>query len=56
MEAADETRRFRHVARKSYNDFRPGEADRAVAAAKLLASRVIEQVRAFRDAIDPETA
>lgn len=55
MEAADETRRFRHVARKSYNDFRPGEALHAVAAAQLIASRLIDEVQKFRDAIDPDT-
>ena len=50
---ADQTRRFRHVAVKSYNHFKPQEAASAVAAASALAERILPVFVRFRAAIDP---
>ncbi len=50
---ADKTRRFRHVAMKSYDLFDPREAGDAVAAAAALAERLLQDLAAFRAAIDP---
>jgi hypothetical protein len=51
--AADETRRFRHVARRNYDSFRVEEAGTAIAAARLIAARLIGAIEAFRASIDP---
>lgn len=51
--AADETRRFRHVARRNYDNFHVEAADKALAAAKLLASGLLPAIEAFRRRIDP---
>lgn len=50
---ADETRRFRHIAAKSYNNFRPQEAVEAVAAAHALTARIVPAFIRFRAVIDP---
>jgi hypothetical protein len=42
--AADETRRFRSVAARNYDGFRPGEAGRAVTAAETLAGRIAGEI------------
>ncbi|MCE7027814.1 hypothetical protein [Jiella avicenniae] len=52
-EAIDETRRFRHVARKNYNNFRVLDAGNAVAAGRRLADRLENEIETFRDRIDP---
>lgn len=50
--AIDETRRFRHVARKSYDDFSPTRADPAVAAAGVVRDALEPAIAAFRAAMD----
>lgn len=50
---ADETRRFRNLATRSYGSFDPGKAAPAVAAARELAIAILPAVAAFRDAVDP---
>lgn len=50
---ADETRRFRHVAARTYDDFRPDVAAAAIEAARALAARIGPEVALFRAAIDP---
>jgi uncharacterized protein YutE (UPF0331/DUF86 family) len=50
--AIDETRRFRHVARKSYDDFSPARADPSVAAARIVSAALEPAIAAFRAAID----
>lgn len=50
---ADESRRFRHVADRSYNNFRPQEATKAVAAANALAVGIVPAFNRFRELIDP---
>ncbi len=52
-EHADETRRFRNVATRSYDDFRLDGAGIAVASARVLAERLPECLRNFRNRIDP---
>ena len=52
-ELADQTRRFRHVAAKSYNQFKAQEAAAAVAAAAALAERIVPVFARFRALIDP---
>ncbi len=56
VEAADETRRFRHVAMRSYNRFSPTKARPAAESAAVLAGRIGAEFKRFRDAIDPPTA
>jgi hypothetical protein len=51
-EAIDETRRFRHVVRKNYNNFRVAEATRALQAAALLRDRLVDTIQAFARAVD----
>ena len=53
-EAAEETRRFRHVATRSYNVFRPTRAAPAVEAAQLLVGRLAGEIAAFKHVIDPD--
>lgn len=52
-DAIDETRRFRHVARKNYNDFRPAEAKRAISAAAVVRDGMLAALSAFRVVVDP---
>ena len=50
---ADETRRFRNIAARSYDSFRPQNAKAAVAAAEALAQRMLPELLKFQDVIDP---
>jgi hypothetical protein len=52
---ADETRRFRNIATKNYNNFKPEESLKSVQAAGRLASCLIESLNAFKAIIDPPT-
>lgn len=52
-EHADETRRFRNVAMRSYGDFKPDGAGPAVASARALAERLPKCLHDFRNRIDP---
>ena len=49
--AADRTRRFRHVAVRTYDQFEPEEAATAIDAASLLAAALQEAIRRFRSAV-----
>jgi len=51
---ADELMRFRHVAVRSYNNFRPDQARNAVAAVRKLVDRILPEIVTFRTVIDPE--
>ena len=51
--AIDETRRFRHVARKNYNQFQVKEASRAISAADVVRARLTEAIRSFQAVMDP---
>lgn len=53
-DAANETRRFRHVAMRSYGTFDPSLAQPAVAAAGLLAASLADAAAAFRRQVDPD--
>ena len=46
--ALDEARRFRHVARRAYDDFEAPRATPAVEAAKLIVARIGDAVAAFK--------
>lgn len=50
---ADETRRFRNIAARSYDGFKPQNADAAVAAAEGLSQRILPELLKFQDLIDP---
>lgn len=50
---ADETRRFRNVETRNYNNFRADEAGKAVAAAETLSICIMTELHVFKDAIDP---
>lgn len=50
---ADETRRFRNIAARSYDSFKPQNADAAVAAAEGLSHRILPELLKFQDLIDP---
>lgn len=50
---ADETRRFRNIAARSYDSFKPQNADAAVAAAEGLSQRILPELLKFQDLIDP---
>lgn len=52
--AADLTRRFRHVATRSYQNFREDLAKPAVEAASTLAQHLPAAISAFRRVIDPD--
>jgi hypothetical protein len=52
--AMDEARRFRHVVRKNYDNFRVGEAGSAVAAARLLSTDLVGELALFKSLIDPD--
>jgi uncharacterized protein YbaA (DUF1428 family) len=51
--AADETRQFRNVAARSYENFDQAKAAPAVAAAGLLVTELQPAIARFRQAIDP---
>ena len=51
-QAIDETWRFRHVARKSYDDLSPARADPSVAAAAVVRDALEPAIAAFRAAIE----
>jgi hypothetical protein len=53
---ADETRKFRHLATRSYGRFRASEAKATVAAARALARGLIGELDRFRQLIDPPEA
>ena len=50
--AADETRRFRHIATRNYDNFRVEAALPTVEAARLLADGLAAEIAAFKDVID----
>lgn len=52
--AIDEARRFRHVARRSYDNFHVEAASSAVKAAGIIRDQVGAVVSAFRQTIDPD--
>lgn len=52
--AANETRRFRHVAMRTYGSFDPGLAQPAIIAATLIAQGLTCAISAFRRQIDPD--
>jgi hypothetical protein len=52
-DAADETRQFRNVASRAYDNFKLHRAHDAVAAARLLANGVGGVIDAFRARVDP---
>lgn len=51
--AADETRQFRNIAVRAYDNFKLHRAHDAVAAAALLAAQLRSAVAAFRAQVDP---
>jgi hypothetical protein len=51
--AADETRRFRHRATHTYDDFQAGEAAPTIEAAEMLAKELEGEILTFKDTIDP---
>lgn len=50
---ADETRRFRNLATRSYGSFEPEKAIFTVTAARQLAESLMPALTAFRAAVDP---
>jgi hypothetical protein len=52
--ALDEARRFRHVARRGYDDFEPPRAAPSVTAAKIIVERIGDAVAAFKAKIECE--
>lgn len=52
--AADRTRRFRHVAVRTYDMFDPDEAAAAIQAAGQIAEQIGEEIGRFRAAVEPE--
>ncbi|MGN6549901.1 MAG: hypothetical protein ACTHJ3_08425 [Pararhizobium sp.] len=54
VEAIDEARRFRHVARKSYDSFHVEGAASAVRAAAVIRDQIRSAVAMFRQRIDSE--
>jgi hypothetical protein len=51
--AADETRRFRHIATHNYDNFRVESATLTIAAAQQLATGFAADILAFKKVIDP---
>jgi hypothetical protein len=51
--AADETRRFRHIATHNYDNFRYDAAGPTIRAAAVLAERLSKEISAFKARIDP---
>ena len=52
--ALDEARRFRHVARKGYDDFEAPKASPAIAAAKIIVENIVDAIATFRAKIEGE--
>jgi hypothetical protein len=52
-EAADETRQFRNIAARAYDNFKLGKAGDALAGAGFLAEHLPEAIARFRQAVDP---
>jgi hypothetical protein len=52
-DAADRTRKFRHVAVRAYDNFDPDDAEPAVRAAEKVAAGLVNAIAAYRRAIDP---
>lgn len=52
---ADEVRRFRHVAVRTYDDFVPEESEKSIEAAKNLSKILMEELNLFASIIDPES-
>lgn len=52
-DAADETRQFRNIASRAYDNFKLHRAQDALAAARLLAGRLRSAIGDFRAQIDP---
>ena len=52
-DAADETRQFRNVAARAYDNFKAERAREAVAVAGLLAKELAPSIAAFRALVDP---
>jgi hypothetical protein len=50
-EAVDEARRFRHVARRTYDDFRPDAAAPALQAAAVIRDQIVDAIAKFRRAV-----
>jgi hypothetical protein len=50
---ADETRRFRNLAMRSYGSFDPAKASSTVVAARIRAEGLKAAVERFRDVVDP---
>jgi hypothetical protein len=55
-QAADETRRFRHIATHNYDSFRVDAAKPTIDAARLLADGLIGEIATFKGKIDPAEA
>ena len=53
VNAADRTRKFRHVATRAYDTFDPDDAEPAVRAAEKVAAGLAGAIAAYRQAIDP---
>jgi hypothetical protein len=53
VNAADRTRKFRHVAARAYDTFDPDDAEPAVRAAEKVAAGLAGAIAAYRQAIDP---
>ena len=52
LNAVDEARKFRHVARRSYDDFDVAKATPAIAAAKAISEGLTQAIANFRAAIE----
>ena len=50
--AIDETRRFRHIARKNYNMVQISEAGRALGAAAIIHKDLIDAINDFRSKVE----
>jgi hypothetical protein len=55
VEAANETRRFRHRATHNYDSFDVRETTRTIAAARMLASDLAREIFGFKQEIDPSS-
>lgn len=53
LKAVDQTRRFRHVAARTYDDFNWEDARRPVEAAAEIASSIMGVLKDFRESLDP---
>lgn len=52
LNAVDEARKFRHVVRRSYDDFDVAKATPAIAAAKAISVGIVEAIANFRAKIE----